>query len=89
MDAVSIRFKVRGGFRLKRDLFDAVTYHHVFQSALRFAVVSDVFMFNLITAIHLFQSALRFAVVSDHTPWYAVLTSPVVAVLHTATPHFL
>ena len=65
MDAVSIRFKVRGGFRLKRDLFDAVTYHHVFQSALRFAVVSDVFMFNLITAIHLFQSALRFAVVSD------------------------
>ena len=34
-----------------------------------------------------FQSALRFAVVSDPTPWHAVLTSPVAAVLHTTPPH--
>ena len=35
----------------------------------------------------MFQSALRFAVVSDPTPWHAVLTSPVVVVLHTTPPH--
>ena len=59
-----------------------------FQSALRFAVTSDLSRMAL-SLRKKFQSALRFAVVSDHTPWYAVLTSPVVAVLHTATPHFL
>ena len=63
-DLVSIRFKVRSGFRLKRDLFDAVTYHHVFQSALRFAVVSDLLCATQCKALK-FQSALRFAVVSD------------------------
>ena len=34
-----------------------------------------------------FQSALRFAAVSDPTPWHAVLTSPVAAVLHTTPLH--
>ena len=34
----------------------------------------------------MFQSALRVAVVSDPTPWHAVLTSPVAAVLHTTPP---
>ena len=34
-----------------------------------------------------FQSASRFAVVSDPTPWHAVLTSPVVVVLHTTPPY--
>ncbi len=34
-----------------------------------------------------FQSASRFAVVPDPTPWHAVLTSPVAAVLHTTPPH--
>ena len=34
-----------------------------------------------------FQSASGFAVVPDPTPWHAVLTSPVVVVLHTTPPH--
>ena len=58
----------------------------MFQSALRFAVVSD----SLLTTYRKFcqfQSALRFAVVSDPTPWHAVLTSPVAAVLHTTPLH--
>ena len=83
-----------------------------FQSALRFAVVSDNalrlewvelgarvsirfevrggFRRHSVTiwvGEALFQSALRFAVVSDPTPWHAVLTSPVAAVLHTTPPH--
>ena len=55
---------------------------------MRFAVVSD----QHVAEDHYqqraqFQSALRFAVVSDPTPWHAVLTSPVAAVLHTTPPH--
>ena len=38
----------------------------MFQSALRFAVVSDVNDYNEIIAFGQFQSALRFAVVSDY-----------------------
>ena len=57
-----------------------------FQSALRFAVVPD--SGQSISPLWLrFQSALRFAVVPDPTPWHAVLTSPVAAVLHTTPPH--
>ena len=60
-----------------------------FQSALRFAVVSDLAVFagDHVETFSTFQSALRFAVVSDSTPWHAVLTSPVAAVLHTTPPH--
>ena len=62
----------------------------VFQSALRFAVVPDVAHKMDPSGKHIaFQSALRFAVVPDPTPWHAVLTSPVVAVLHTAPSHLL
>ena len=60
-ERVSIRFEVRGGFRpveLKQAGFDP------FQSALRFAVVSDAYLGPLVEA-QAFQSALRFAVVSD------------------------
>ena len=81
---VSIRFEVRGGFRLYE------TRRHdsgLFQSALRFAVVSDSPLAYANGRNDRFQSALRFAVVSDPTPWHAVLTSPVAAVLHTTPPH--
>ena len=57
------------------------------QLALRFAVVSDDGDQRAHAQRILFQSALRFAVVSDPTPWHAVLTSPVAAVLHTTPPH--
>ena len=40
--------------------------HRTFQSALRFAVVSDTAYWEN-GKIHMFQSALRFAVVSDYT----------------------
>ena len=60
----------------------------LFQSALRFAVVSDRWENDSqIVLPFKFQSALRFAVVSDPTPWHAVLTSPVAAVLHTTPLH--
>ena len=59
-----------------------------FQSALRFAVVSDGCT-SPSPPCPKFQSALRFAVVSDPTPWHAVPTSPVAAVLHTTLPHLL
>ena len=58
---VSIRFKVRGGFRLDY-LFGRPL--KAFQSALRFAVVSDE-GFECPGIVTMFQSALRFAVVSD------------------------
>ena len=60
--SVSIRFKVRGGFRPA-----VVKYADRwarFQSALRFAVVSDRETSSL-DCPEWFQSALRFAVVSD------------------------
>ena len=64
---VSIRFEVRGGFRQV-----AITnwgYELKFQSALRFAVVSDEEELNEEVEMPVaFQSALRFAVVSDPTP---------------------
>ena len=80
MGPVSIRFKVRGGFRPVFGLM--ITLSIAFQSALRFAVASDLRCGAGLIQL-LFQSALRFAVVSDPTPWHAVLTSPVAAVLHT------
>ena len=58
---VSIRFEVRGGFR--PTVYDSWSVG-LFQSALRFAVVSDVGVRNC-TRNDGFQSALRFAVVSD------------------------
>ena len=58
-----------------------------FQSALRFAVLPDAQMVIIRAREEGFQSALRFAVLPDPTPWHAVLTSPVAAVLHTAPPH--
>ena len=91
---------------------ETITSHLAFQSALRFAVVSDPYSCgrlghrgpvsirfkvrggfrpigytSAIMTSYEFQSALRFAVVSDPTPWHAVLTSPVVVVLHTTPPH--
>ena len=60
---VSIRFEVRGGFRpawLSTNIGTAL-----FQSALRFAVVSDIASLAHTPGQLLFQSALRFAVVSD------------------------
>ena len=60
---VSIRFKVRGGFR-PSIVMGIVTTMASFQSALRFAVVSDPIGLACF-AIMRFQSALRFAVVSD------------------------
>ena len=64
---VSIRFEVRGGFRLTA-LLASYPVLVEFQSALRFAVVSDVGMRYQWHQEFLFQSALRFAVVSDPTP---------------------
>ena len=62
---VSIRFEVRGGFR---PVVVIVAAEHVaFQSALRFAVVSDSFISYGAVGLLAFQSALRFAVVSDAT----------------------
>ena len=61
---VSIRFKVRDGFRLG-NISLASSLICGFQSALRFAVVSDQRMMLLLSIPILFQSALRFAVVSD------------------------
>ena len=61
---VSIRFEVRGGFRPKDKAPTEETKPSWFQSALRFAVVSD----GVVVAVfseRMFQSALRFAVVSD------------------------
>ena len=109
----SIRFKVRGGFRPEKPA-EISNVRLAFQSALRFAAISDAMVVGLaligsyvsicfkvhggfrlatfgVTALFwaAFQSALRFAVVSDLTPWHAVLTSPVVAVLHTTPPHSL
>ena len=62
--SVQIRSKVRGGFR---PIATSVKKHGIakFQSALRFAVVSDFFFAGAIKALGGFQSALRFAVVSD------------------------
>ena len=60
---VSIRFKVRGGFRPFAQ--SLALRAEVFQSALRFAVVSDFPPLPLYAAVVMFQSALRFAVVSD------------------------
>ena len=86
-EVVSIRFKVRGGFRLQQ-LNSCTVRVTAFQSALRFAVVSDLTPPKKEEEeSEGFQSALRFAVVSDPTPWHAVLTSPVVVVLHTTPPH--
>ena len=59
---VSIRFEVRGGFR--RTL-KSCPLESPFQSALRFAVVSDQDKWYLAPVAIVFQSALRFAVVSD------------------------
>ena len=62
---VSIRFKVRGGFRRTtvKGVLDKLLR---FQSALRFAVVSD-FCSGIGPDWNIsFQSALRFAAVSDH-----------------------
>ena len=50
-------------------------------------MASDAVVEETITSHLAFQSALRFAVVSDPPPWHAVLTSPVVVVLHTTPPH--
>ena len=50
-------------------------------------MVSDMTLEHSYERVYMFQSALRFAVVSDPTPWHAVLTSPVAAVLHTTPPH--
>ena len=63
VQTVSIRFEVRGGFRLLTT-FGAGKWI-VFQSALRFAVVSDLANYLLAVFGAGFQSALRFAVVSD------------------------
>ena len=70
-DSVSIRFEVRGGFRLS--LFGGVLGFSRFQSALRFAVVSDTAYWEN-GKIHMFQSALRFAVVSDPSVRASLLT---------------
>ena len=83
---VSIRFKVRGGFRHHYE--DRPSMARRFQSALRFAVVSDLLSEGGVSLTpERFQSALRFAVVSDPTPWHAVLTSLVAVFLHTTPPH--
>ena len=59
---VSIRFEVRGGFRLEKAQKEI---SERFQSALRFAVVSDSSAADRARGRYQFQSALRFAVVSD------------------------
>ena len=76
---VSIRFEVRGGFRLDLQWVDKP--YLGFQSALRFAVVSDL----AIEWVHhhpgMFQSALRLAVVSDWPMWpRSSLTSSLVSI---------
>ena len=84
---VSFRFKVRGGFRPascgKRG-------HRPERVSIRFEVRGGFRHHHLPRSVAgpvRFQSALRFAVVSDPTPWHAVLTSPVAAVLHTTPSH--
>ena len=69
-DAVSIRFKVRGGFRHIVVATYTLTVAIRFQSALRFAVVSDFILEGIDAALEeqAFQSALRFAVASDPYP---------------------
>ena len=74
----ALRFAVVSDLRCGAGLIQLL-----FQSALRFAVVSDGQQLKSSPRWMQFQSALRFAVVSDPTPWHAVLTSPVVVVLHT------
>ena len=61
---VSIRFKVRGGFR---PVWMGGRHRASlqFQSALRFAVVSDLLIDGACSGLEVFQSALRFAGVSD------------------------
>ena len=85
-DLVSIRFKVRGGFRLYQVRF----VWHDKPVSIRFEVRGGfrrTQQFRDRASNRRFQSALRFAVVPDPTPWHAVLTSPVVAVLHTTPLH--
>ena len=65
---VSIRFKVRGGFRLVVCSLWCSGSFGPFQSALRFAVVSDEHERHECCYRDGFQSALRFAVVSDEQP---------------------
>ena len=82
---VSIRFKVRGGFRRSRTRPSGrrplVSIRFKVRGGFRPLVYQKWGGWNM------FQSALRFAVVSDPTPWHAVLTSPVAVVLHTTPPH--
>ena len=81
---VSFRFKVRGGFRHTGK--EATTERC--GVSIRFKVRGGFRREAMMTAITtMFQSALRFAVVSDPTPWHAVLTSLVAAVLHTTPLH--
>ena len=62
---VSIRFKVRGGSRQQPINMHTNCSMCWFQSALRFAVVSDGNNYRAYLKGNRFQSALRFAVVSD------------------------
>ena len=81
---VSIRFKVRGGFRLMGEIAIAA----LLVVSIRFKVRGGFRHRHHGGYVWpLFQSALRFAVVSDPTPRHAVLTSPVAVVLHTTPPH--
>ena len=85
---VSIRFEVRGGFRLWRKARAiserrVVSIRFEVRGGFRPSIKKGYISMNAIE----FQSALRFAVASDPTPWHAVLTSPVAAVLHTTPPH--
>ena len=77
---VSIRFEVRGGFR--RAMFTVFgTTALLFQSALRFAVVSDSYRRSpLKRRSGKFQSALRFAVVSDVAIWTTSRPPPIVSI---------
>ena len=84
---VSIRFKVRGGFRLVVNLVLIVVLLVSIRFKVRGGFRRQVHHGERGYVHYLFQSALRFAVVSDPTPWHAVLTSPVVVVLHTTPPH--
>ena len=81
-----IRFKVRGGFRPGTQTLTLGASGSV---SIRFKVRGGFrqVIYRPNRSIMVFQSALRFAVVSDPTPWHAVLTSPVAAVLHTTPPH--
>ena len=67
-DRVSIRFEVRGGFRPGTTECKGCC-PNPFQSALRFAVVSDKALNPHDRHALTFQSALRFAVVSDDA-WF-------------------